>query len=63
MDLGNGKVSFFLLTYTHIHPNIAFFGSFLYKSNHKNQLQVYPWTSANDFMIFSNHDFIAIGGG
>ncbi|SAM02527.1 hypothetical protein [Absidia glauca] len=36
---------------------------FLYKSNHKNQLQVYPWTSANDFMIFSNHDFIAIGGG
>ncbi|KAI8334678.1 TLD-domain-containing protein [Chlamydoabsidia padenii] len=37
--------------------------SFLWKSNHKHQLQVYPWTGANDYMVFSNQDFIAIGGG
>ncbi|ORZ24391.1 TLD-domain-containing protein [Absidia repens] len=36
---------------------------FLWKSNHKDQLQVYPWTGVNDYMIFSNQDFIAIGGG
>ncbi|KAI8084942.1 TLD-domain-containing protein [Halteromyces radiatus] len=44
----------------------CYYGSgecFLWRSGTQHQLQVYPWTSANDYMIFSNHDFLAFGGG
>ncbi|KAI8069519.1 TLD-domain-containing protein [Gongronella butleri] len=36
---------------------------FLWTSPNKHTVQVYPWTGINDYTIFSNQDFIAIGGG
>ncbi|ORX53657.1 TLD-domain-containing protein [Hesseltinella vesiculosa] len=47
-------------------PSRQYYGSgecFLWKSVHNHSLKVYPWTGANEYLIYSNQDFIAIGGG
>ncbi|KAI8380612.1 TLD-domain-containing protein [Choanephora cucurbitarum] len=37
---------------------------FLWKKDKKtDRVEIYPWTSANDYLIYSDHDFFAMGGG
>lgn len=38
--------------------------SFLWKQNKKTKLVlVYPWTMLNDYLVYSNGQFFAVGGG
>lgn len=50
-----------------IHVSSSCYGtgeSFLWKWNKStNLVMVYPWTMMNDYLIYSNHDFFAVGGG
>ncbi|CAO3653522.1 unnamed protein product [Cunninghamella echinulata] len=44
----------------------TYYGSgecFLWKSIDNHHTEVYSWTNRNDYFIYSNHSFIAIGGG
>ncbi|KAI8369656.1 TLD-domain-containing protein [Blakeslea trispora] len=37
---------------------------FLWKKDKKtDRVDIYPWTTANDYLIYSDHDFFAMGGG
>jgi hypothetical protein len=38
--------------------------SFLWKKDkNTSDITVYPWTSSNDYLIYSTSEFIAMGGG
>ncbi|CAO3651848.1 unnamed protein product [Cunninghamella blakesleeana] len=46
-------------------PSSSYYGTgecFLWRTT-KEGVKVYPWTGKNEYMILSEHEFIAIGGG
>jgi hypothetical protein len=49
-----------------IHHNSSYYGAgecFLWTQDEQNHIQIYRWTMKNDYMIYSNQSFIAVGGG
>ncbi|KAI8890550.1 TLD-domain-containing protein, partial [Backusella circina FSU 941] len=48
-------------------PQQSYYGNgecFLWRwCKKKKQVDIYPWTNHNDYLMYSNHDFLAIGGG
>ncbi|OAD69711.1 hypothetical protein PHYBLDRAFT_78272 [Phycomyces blakesleeanus NRRL 1555(-)] len=45
--------------------NSKYYGSgecFLWRTDSSNKLHVYPWTMANDYLLYSDQDILAVGG-